>query len=162
MASSFDQTPNITEDSSSDLYHGRPHFGDWGRPDEVLSVSNIKPKDSGTYLISLEYGSGRPINTGITSCNKIVKITDESNNVVLEKMVFMPHLGDSWDFWGESSFVKVDLDTGKIYKAEIKDAFNMSYFKHFELYTGGAGGGTDVYNRANISTLKFLLKEIKN
>ncbi|MBO7126305.1 hypothetical protein J6W78_02020 [bacterium] len=161
-ASSFDQTPNITEDSSSDLYHGRPHFGDWGRPDEVLSVSNIKPKDSGTYLISLEYGSGRPINTGITSCNKIVKITDESNNVVLEKMVFMPHLGDSWDFWGESSFVKVDLDTGKIYKAEIKDAFNMSYFKHFELYTGGAGGGTDVYNRANISTLKFLLKEIKN
>ena len=142
--------------------HNKPHFGDWGTPEAVLSVSNIKPKDSGTYLISLEYGSGRPINTGITSCNKIVKIIDQSDSsTVLEKMVFMPHLGDNWDIWGESSFVKVELSNDKTYKAEIRDAFNMSYFEHFELYTAGAGGGTDVYNRANISTLKFLLKEIK-
>jgi hypothetical protein len=141
--------------------HNKPHFGDWGIPEAVLSVSNIKPKDSGTYLVSLEYGSGRPINTGITSCNKIVKITDENSNVVLEKMVFMPHLGDNWDIWGESSFVKVELSKEKIYKAEIRDAFNMSYFEHFVPYTAGAGGGNDVYNRANISTLKFLLKEIK-
>ena len=141
--------------------HNKPHFGDWGTPEAVLSVSNIKPKDSGTYLVSLEYGSGRPINTGITSCNKIVKITDENSNVVLEKMVFMPYLGDNWDIWGESSFVKVELSNEKIYKAEIRDAFNMSYFEHFVPYTAGAGGGNDVYNRANISTLKFLLKEIK-
>lgn len=141
--------------------HNKPHFGDWGTPEAVLSVSNIKPKDSGTYLVSLEYGSGRPINTGITSCNKIVKIIDENSNVVLEKMVFMPHLGDNWDIWGESSFVKVELSNEKIYKAEIRDAFNMSYFEHFVPYTAGAGGGNDVYNRANISTLKFLLKEIK-
>ncbi|MBR4531155.1 hypothetical protein IKO70_01940 [bacterium] len=141
--------------------HNKPHFGDWGIPEAVLSVSNIKPKDSGTYLVSLEYGSGRPINTGITSCNKIVKITDENSNVVLEKMVFMPHLGDNWDIWGESSFVKVELSNDKTYRAEIRDAFNMSYFEHFVPYTAGAGGGTDVYNRANISTLKFLLKEIK-
>lgn len=151
----FDQTPGASD-------HGRVHFADWGVPDAVLSVSNIKPKESGTYLVSLEYGSGRPINTGITSCNKIIKIIDTSNNsTVLEKMVFMPHLGDSWDRWGESSFVSVELSAEKTYKAEIRDAFNMSYFKHFEPYTGGAGGGTDVYNRANISTLKFLLKEIK-
>jgi len=142
--------------------HNKPHFGDWGVPDAVLSVSNIKPKDSGTYLVSVEYGSGRPINTGITSCNKIVKITDESGNVVLEKMVFMPHLGDNWDIWGESSFAEVELSAGKTYKAEISDAFNMSYFEHFIPFTAGAGGGTDVYNRANISTLKFLLKEIKD
>jgi hypothetical protein len=143
--------------------HNKPHFGDWGIPDAVLSVSNIKPKDSGTYLISLEYGSGRPINTGITSCNKIVKIIDQSDSsTVLEKMVFMPHLGDNWDIWGESSFVKVELSNDKTYRAEIRDAFNMSYFEHFVPYTAGVGGGTDVYNRANISTLKFLLKEIKN
>ncbi len=141
--------------------HNKPHFGDWGIPEAVLSVSNIKPKDSGTYLVSLEYGSGRPINTGITSCNKIVKIIDENSNVVLEKMVFMPHLGDNWDIWGESSFVKVELSNDKTYRAEIRDAFNMSYFEHFVPYTAGAGGGNDVYNRANISTLKFLLKEIK-
>ena len=151
----FDQSPNASD-------HGKSHFADWGMPEAVLSVSNIKPKDSGTYLISLEYGSGRPIDTGITSCNKIVKIINESDGLtVLEKMVFMPHLGDNWDIWGESSFIQVELSNDKTYKAEIRDAFNMSYFEHFVPYTAGAGGGTDVYNRANISTLKFLLKEIK-
>ena len=154
-SNAFDQTPNASD-------HNKTHFADWGLPEAVLSVSNIKPAQSGTYLVSVEYGSGRPINTGITSCNKIVKITDENSNVVLEKMVFMPHLGDNWDRWGESSFVQVDLSSGKTYKAEIKDAFNMSYFEHFVPYTAGVGGGDDVYNRANISTLKFLLKEIKN
>ena len=154
-SNAFDQTPNASD-------HNKTHFADWGLPGAVLSVSNIKPAQSGTYLISVEYGSGRPINTGITSCNKIVKITDENSNVVLEKMVFMPHLGDNWDIWGESSFVQVDLSSGKTYKAEIRDAFNMSYFEHFVPYTAGVGGGDDVYNRANISTLKFLLKEIKN
>ena len=152
--SAFDQTPNASD-------HGRAHFADWGSPADVLSVSNIKPETSGTYIVTIEYGSGRPIDTGITSCNKIIKITDENSNVVLEKMVLMPHLGGSWDRWGESSFVEVELSAGKTYKAEIKDAFNMSYFEHFVPYTAGIGGGTDVYNRANVSTLKFLLKEIK-
>ena len=183
-ANHFDQSPTIT-DPNSELYHGKPHFGDWGKQEEVLSVSNIRPEHSGTYLISLEYGSGRPIDTGITSCNKIVKITDENNNTVLEKMVFMPHLGlldnchGDWNRWGESSFVSVDLLSSKTYKVEIKDAFNMSYFKHFEKYfyfdgkyfpeecrldgtETRVGGGPDGYNRANISTLKFLLKEIKD
>ena len=161
-AGKFDQTPNIT-DSSSDLYHGRTHFGDWGKPDEELSVSDIAPAQSGTYIVTIEYANGRPIDTGITSCNKIVEIIDTfDNSIVKEGFVLMPHLGaDNWDRWGESSFFNVELSAGKTYKAVIKDAFNMSYFEHFVQYTGGAGGGTDVYNRANISTLKFLLKEIK-
>ena len=154
--SAFDQTPNASD-------HGRAHFADWGTPSSVLSVPNITPTKSGTYIVTIEYGSGRPIDTGITSCNKIVRITDENNNVVMEKTVFMPHLGaENWDRWGESSFVEVELESGKTYKAKISDAFNMSYFEHFVPYTAGIGGGTDVYNRANISTLKFLLKEIKN
>ena len=154
--SAFDQSPNASD-------HGRAHFADWGTPSSVLSVPNITPTKSGTYIVTVEYGSGRPIDTGITSCNKIIKITDSGNNVVLEKTVFMPHLGaDNWDRWGESSFVEVELESGKTYKAEISDAFNMSYFEHFVPYTAGIGGGDDVYNRANISTLKFLLKEIKN
>lgn len=154
--SAFDQTPNASD-------HGRAHFADWGTPSSVLSVPNITPTKSGTYIVTVEYGSGRPIDTGITSCNKIVRITDENNNIVMEKTVFMPHLGaENWDRWGESSFVEVELESGKTYKAEISDAFNMSYFEHFVPYTAGIGGGDDVYNRANISTLKFLLKEIKN
>jgi hypothetical protein len=73
----------------------------------------------------------------------------------------MPHLGaDNWDRWGDSSFLKVALNSTKTYKISISDAFNMSYFEHFVPYTGGAvGGGTEVYNRVNLSTIKFLLKE---
>lgn len=100
-ASAFDQTPNAGD-------HGRQHFADWGKPGEQLSVSDIVPEDNGTYILTLEYGSGRH------------------------------------------------------YKAVIRDAFNMSYFDHFTLYTAGIGGGSDVYNRANISTLKLFLKEIKS
>lgn len=162
-AGKFDQTPNIT-DSGSGLYHGRVHFGDWGKPDEELSVSVIAPAQSGTYILTIEYGNGRPINTGITSCNKIVEIIDTSNNsTVKEGFVFMPHLGaDNWDRWGESSFLEVELTAGKTYKAVIKDAFNMSYFEHFKNYNIGDGVGTIAYNRANISTVKLFLKEIKD
>ncbi|MBR4490665.1 hypothetical protein IKP13_08535, partial [bacterium] len=112
-AGKFDQTPNIT-DSSSDLYHGRTHFGDWGKPEEELSVSNIQPAQSGTYIVTLEYANGRPIDTGITSCNKIVEIIDTSDNsIVKEGFVLMPHLGaDNWERWGESSFFNVELSAG--------------------------------------------------
>jgi hypothetical protein len=41
----------------------------------------------------------------------------------------------------------------------VRDAMNMSYFSHFEIYTGGDGGGTDVLNRANVSGLKLLLMD---
>ncbi len=164
--SDFDQSPNASD-------HNRQHFADWGTPDAELSVSNIAPEHSGTYIVTLEYGSGRPVDTGITSCNKIVEIIDTDDNSIVKKgFVLMPHLGmipetcnGYWDRWGESSFFEVELSAGKTYKTVIKDAFNMSYFKHFEPYfqndCGRTGGGTDVYNRANISTLKFLLKEIR-
>jgi len=154
-AGGFDQTPDASD-------HGRSHFADWGLPAAVLSVSSFAPPSTGNYLVQIEYGSGRPIDTGITSCLKKVEFIDESDStVVFSGYVVMPHLGaDNWDRWGDSSFIKVDLNSSKTYKISITDAFNMSYFEHFVQYTGGAvGGGTEVYNRVNLSTIKFLLKE---
>lgn len=154
-ADSFDQTPNASD-------HNRPHFADWGTTDAVLSASNFSPTVSGTYLLQLEYGSGRSIDTGITACYKKVEVLDESDSsVVASGYVVMPHLGDgNWDTWGNSSFLKVDLESAKNYKISISDALNMSYFEHFVPYNGlPVGGGTEVYNRANVSTIKLLLKE---
>ncbi|HPA57384.1 MAG TPA: hypothetical protein PLT70_08150, partial [bacterium] len=154
-ANGFDQTPNASD-------HGRSHFADWGIPAAELSVSSFTPPSSGTYLVQIEYGSGRPLDTGITSCLKKVEFIDESDSsVVFSGFVTMPHLGaDNWDRWGDSSFLKVALNSTKTYKISITDAFNMSYFEHFVPYTGGAaGGGTEVYNRVNLSTIKFLLKD---
>ncbi len=140
--------------------HGRAHFADWGRATDELIYNSFAPQSSGTYLMQLEYGNGRSIDTGITSCFKKVEIWENgSNQLITTGFIVMPHLGSGdWDRWANSSFVKVNLDNTKTYKVVIKDYFNMSYFQHFVIYTAGVGGGEDIYNRANIGGMKFLLK----
>ncbi len=157
-ANDFDQTPGASD-------HNRTHFADWGRPDETLTVSNIAPTSSGTYLLEIEYGSGRPVDTGITACTKLVDIEDQNGTKVAEnRMIVMPHLGaGDWERWGKSSFVSFDLEAGKTYRLTIKDNLNMSYFEHFKSYNGtDVGGGDDVYNRVNLSTVTFLQTKINN
>ncbi len=153
-ATAFSQVPNATD-------HGRPHFADWGKTTEELVVPSFVPLSTGTYLMQIEYGSGRPIDTGITACFKTVEIYENgTNQLIAADYIVMPHLGGgNWDFWGNSSFLEVQLNNTKTYKIVIKDFLNMSYFNHFVIYTAGAGGGEDVYNRANIGGIKFLLKE---
>lgn len=151
-ANGFDQAPDASD-------HGRAHFADWGYPDQELTVSSFSPQQTGTYLMQIEYSNSRPINTGITGCFKTVEIWD-GGTLVAEDGAMMPHIGsDNWDTWKDSSFIKADLDSSKSYKIVIKDLFNMSYFDHFTIYTSGAGGGDDIYNRANIGGLKFLFKK---
>ncbi len=137
--------------------HGKLNFEDWGKPNEELSLE-FSPSTSGIYLVQLNYGNGRPINTGITDASKLIEIKEKSTDFIVgTKMVFMPHLGENdWNRWGNSSFASFDLDSSKTYVVTIKDNFNMSYFQHFKLYTAGAGGGDDVYNRINLSSVKFL------
>ncbi len=159
--SNYDRVENVFAQSFDQAYtssdHGRPHFADWGKPEETLSAS-FTPLKTGLYYMQTEYGNGRAIDTGITSCLKYITITDTSNSsVVGEGYVVMPHLGaNNWDRWGNSSFLPVSLEASKTYKVEISDEHNMSYFDHFNLYTGGDGGGSDVNNKVNLSTFKFL------
>ncbi|MGI6393351.1 MAG: hypothetical protein ACOX2F_01240 [bacterium] len=155
-AENFEESPNAFD-------HGKPHFADWGNVEATLSTS-FSPSLTGTYLVQIEYGSGRPIDTGITCSFKKVEFIDKSNSeTVATGFIAMPHLGaDNWDRWENSSFIKVELQSGKDYKILIADGLNMSYFKHFIPYTGGAaGGGETVYNRVNLSAVKLLMKEIK-
>jgi len=157
-AADFDQSPNASD-------HNRQHFADWGRQNETLTVSGIAPASGGTYLLEIEYGSGRPVDTGITGCTKLIDVEDQNGTKVVEnRMIFMPHLGaGDWDRWGKSSFVSIDLEAGKSYKLTIKDNLNMSYFEHFKSYNGtDVGGGDDVYNRVNLSTVTFLQTKIDN
>jgi hypothetical protein len=150
----FEQSGDAFDD------HGRMQFGDWGLPEAELSVASFTPSITGKYFVQIEYGNGRPIDTGITACFKEIEITDLSDDSKQHSFVVMPHLGlDDWARWDNSSFAEFDLVGGRNYRIVIKDIFNMSYFEHFIPYTGPIGGGEGVYNRANISTLKFLLKE---
>lgn len=151
-AEGFDEVFNSSE-------HDRNHFADWGVPGSSLTVSGWSPQESGEYLIQIEYGSGRPVDTGITACVKKISIFNESDmSEIASQTVFMPHLGiDNWGRWGNSSFASALLNSEKTYRFTISDVFNMSYFEHFLSYTGGFGGGEELYNRSNISTLKILL-----
>ncbi len=137
--------------------HGKLHFRDWGRSDETLTVSSFVPTVTGDYYLQIEYGSGRPIDTGITACQKFIDVYDsDTGTLVASGPVMMPHLGaNDWERWGNSSFLPVHLESGTTCRFVIRDGMNMSYFAHFEPY-GGAGGGADGLNRVNVAALKVF------
>ena len=89
---------------------------------------------------------------------RIVVEDEATGEVVAEGMVMMPHLAD-WSRWSNSSFVEADLDAARTYRIVIRgddDMVNMSSFAHFESYTGGLGGRSGTFNRANVAELKIL------
>ena len=137
--------------------HGKTHFSDWGTPAQTITLASFAPTYTGQYYLQLEYGNGRPIDTGITACQKFIDIFDNNGTVLVTSgPVVMPHLGaNDWERWGNSSLLPVHLESGKTYSFVVRDGMNMSYFAHFEPY-GGAGGGVDGLNRVNVSALKVL------
>ncbi|MFU8807192.1 MAG: hypothetical protein ACNA8W_25510, partial [Bradymonadaceae bacterium] len=137
--------------------HGRAHYGDWGRPEHVLEVSYLRPEWTGKHYIQFTYGNGAGwIPTGITAAVKEVTVTrHRDQEIVARGHVIMPHL-EEWSRWGDSTLMPAELDAGEVYSVRITDSVNMSYFAHFEPYTGGTGGGGDSYNMVNITAMKLL------
>ncbi len=86
----------------------------------------------------------------------------ETGATVGDGPLLMPHLGrDAWDRWAHSSFVRAELVAGRSYRIAIRgdaDTVNMSAFEHFERYTGGPGGRSGAFNRANIAALKIFAR----
>ena len=81
-------------------------------------------------------------------------VTDEQGTELASQSIVMPQLG-SWDMWGDSSFVSVDLEQGQSYSIQISDGWNMSYLAHYRTLNGN-GGGDNPYNFVNISEMKLL------
>lgn len=132
--------------------HGRPHWGSWGEADHTASA-RFTPTVSGTHLVSVEYGNGAgPINTGITTGNKRLLVDGAPAGWLV-----MPHLG-SWSRWAESSFVPVQLQAGVEVELSIVDGLNMSYLRHFSIYTGGNGGGGAPYHAVNLAAIRVLAR----
>lgn len=155
--STYSASSMVTSGGVLTTEHGKPHLSDWGTPGQSAVINNVTVSQSGKYYIQLEYGNGRPINTGITCAVKKIKVFENGTNTLIsEGIVKMPHI-ISWDRWDNSSFIETELDSSKSYSIAISDLNNMSYFEHFSIYTAGTGGGTEVYNRINLSALKLLL-----
>jgi hypothetical protein len=135
--------------------HGRGHYGNWGAADHTLSL-DITPENTGEHYIQAVYGNGSgTLDTGITAAVKWVEVTDEEGTVVGSGPLVMPHRVD-WTSWGDSSFVPVRLDAGRVYTVTIRDGWNMSYLAHYTAYVGGRGGGDEPSNDVNIAELKLL------
>jgi len=135
----------------------RPHYVDWGDPDHALELVGFQPRWSGRHGFQLVYANGAgPINSGVTAAVKSVRVEEvETGLVVMDGFVTMPHLGD-WNRWGASTILAVELRADTLYRIQISDGLNMSYFAHFEPYTGGAGGGPTSANRVNITAARIL------
>ncbi|MGM0509250.1 MAG: hypothetical protein ACQERZ_08855 [Fusobacteriota bacterium] len=131
---------------------GVKYLSKWGEKNEKLIVDNVYVKKDGGYHINLTYANAfHSVNTGITATVKWLMVKDENGKKVKEEVIFMPHR-TSWNAWGESNIVDVDLKKNKKYTIEIIDHYNMSYFKHFEIYNG-KGGMQGYLNKADIAKL---------
>jgi len=136
---------------------GSHHYADWGAPADALAVGPFRPDWTGLHNLQLRYGNGAGgINTGITAGVKRVTVHDlTANNTAAEGLIVMPQLA-RWDRWADSSFLQVNLDATHRYRILIEDGVNMSYFAHFQPYTGGNGGGGSPSNDVNISHVRLL------
>jgi hypothetical protein len=139
--------------------HGRFHYEAWGDPGDRLEASGFVATASGRHLIQAEYANGGPIDSGITCAVKRVLVEDEATGALVGGGVLvMPHLG-TWDRWGDSSFVEVELAAGRTYRIVVRDdddTVNMSAFEHFSAYTGGVGGRDGAFSRVDIAALRVL------
>ena len=156
----IDASAMMNVGGSGSTSHGRFHYEPWGDPGDSLTVPSFTPAQTGTHLLQVTFGNGAgSINTGITCAVKRVVVEEvATGTIVAEGPLLMPHLG-TWARWEDSSFVRADLVAGTAYRIVIRgdeEMVNMSSFAHFEIYTGGLGGRSGAFNRANIADLKIL------
>lgn len=139
--------------------YGRDFAEAWGDPGHEI-VADFVAMHTGPHLIQAVYGNGAgPTTTGITCGAKRLSVEElPSNAVVGGGILLMPQRGD-WASWGDSSFVRATLTTGKSYRLRVTHddrSVNMSAFQHFAAYTGGSGGKEGPLHRVNIAELKVL------
>jgi len=137
--------------------HGRFHYQNWGDPGHSLTLSNVKPHQTGRHLLQLVAGNGDVINTSISCAVKKVTVQEVGGAVAGEGYVAMPTLAN-WSIWKDSSTLAVNLEAGKAYEVKIWDdpfAVNMSVFRHFETFSGVGGKGGS-FSRVNVGEVKLL------
>ncbi|MBX3207480.1 MAG: hypothetical protein KF764_20700 [Labilithrix sp.] len=139
--------------------YGRTFPESWGDPGHEI-VATFDATRSGAHLVQAVYGNGAgPLSTGITCAVKKVTVEElPSGTAVGTGYLVMPQRAD-WASWGDSSFVRVNLEANKSYRVRLSHddrAVNMSAFEHFSAYTGGTGGKAGAFFRVNVAELKLL------
>lgn len=140
--------------------NGRAHTSDWGEAGHRIEVGPFTAVQAGEHLVQVEAANGsNGYTTGITCAVKRVDVVDVATGMSVGGGYLAIPQTSGWDQWRDSTFVRVSLQAGRAYRVVISQderAVNMSHFAHFERYTGGTGGRSGVFNRADISEVKLL------
>lgn len=142
--------------------YGRRFYEAWGDPGHEIRATFTATR-SGEHLVQATYGNGAAgIDTGITCAVKYIAVEDAATGAIAgDGYLVMPQRGD-WSSWGDSSFVRTTLAAGRTYRLRIaheRRSYNMSGFRHFDAYTGGAGGRGGAFFRVNIAELKLIARD---
>ncbi|MFI8992584.1 MGH1-like glycoside hydrolase domain-containing protein [Streptomyces sp. NPDC053542] len=134
------------------------YYADWGTGPSDKLAARITPKATGEYLLQADAAVGGPINTGVSSGMKMLRVYDDATGeLVTEHVIAMPNTG-SWTTVRGSTFAKAELTEGKTYRIELAQdplAVNMSYFQHNALYKDTRNGPS---NYSDVYAIKALLK----
>jgi len=130
----------------------KKYLSKWGKFDDKFEINEVKVTNTTKYDIKIVYANAyNSVNTGITCATKWVEVKSENGEIIKKGIIYMPQL-PSWNIWGNSSLFSVNLKKGENYKIEISDYYNMSYFKHFDIYNG-EGGVEGPLNKADIAEI---------
>jgi hypothetical protein len=112
----------------------------------------VRIAEPGLYQFRVHYRNPGPFNTGITCAVKRIQIDGVAAGYLL-----MPHTGTEARATRASSWLTARVERPGTYRVRLVDdahAVNMSAFRHFERYTGGAGGASGPRNGAEIVSLE--------
>jgi hypothetical protein len=116
--------------------------------------------EAGLYEWRVQYRNPGPFNTGVTCAVRRIEIAPEKGGApVAAGYLMLPHTGDG-EVRASSSFT-TRLDRPGRYRVRLVEdsrAVNMSAFRHFERYTGGAGGASGARNSAQVLSLEVFAR----
>ena len=119
----------------------------------LASKADFTVAASGKYDFSALYSNNQgQLNTGITNAVKLLTVKDKQGVIVGTGILQMGHVGEQQGL-RYSTPVTVELESGKEYKFEISDHFNMSYLKSNATYEN-AGGIEGTVNAADLVLMR--------
>ncbi|TDC95478.1 hypothetical protein E1161_04680 [Saccharopolyspora aridisoli] len=135
------------------------YYAGWGTEPGDKLTTRITPKASGEHLLQVDAAVGGPINTGVTSGMKLLRVHDDATGeLVTEDVIAMPHTG-SWSNVRGSTYAKAQLTAGRTYRFELvndRRAVNMSHFTDNALYKDTRDSHS---NYSDVFAIKALLKD---
>ncbi|MFJ8676990.1 MGH1-like glycoside hydrolase domain-containing protein [Streptomyces sp. NPDC093589] len=135
------------------------YYADWGTAPGDTITARVTPKTSGTYLLQADAAVGGPLNTGVASGMKMLRVYDDTTGrLVTQHVIAMPNTG-SWSTVRGSTYGEAHLDKGRAYRIELVQdplAVNMSYFSANALYADTRNGPS---NYSDVYAIKAMLKK---